>query len=165
VIVTSGLGLVILPPVIGGRVAKYEAKTKPTRVSPTKFINAIEDETLRKDARAIVALMKSVTGEKPVMWGPSIIGFGSYHYKYASGHEGDAPIAGFSPRRPKLVVYISPGFPRYESLMAKLGKYTSGKVCVYIKRLEDIDMKILEALVAGSVAHTKKLYPPTPRKR
>ncbi|MDZ4806567.1 MAG: DUF1801 domain-containing protein [Candidatus Eisenbacteria bacterium] len=143
--------------------AKYEPRTKPTDVSPARFIDAIEDETLRKDSRAIVALMKSVTGESPKMWGPTIVGFGTYHYKYASGHEGDAPIAGFSPRRPKLVVYITPDFPRYEALMAKLGKYTSGKVCVYIKSLKDIDMKVLEEMVTGSVAYMKKMYPPSGR--
>ncbi|TPW16304.1 MAG: hypothetical protein FD129_751 [bacterium] len=140
--------------------AKYEAKTKPTTVSPARFIDAIGDETLRRDSRAIVALMKKVTGKPPKMWGPTIIGFGTYHYKYASGHEGDAPIAGFSPRRPKLVVYIMPGFPRYEALMARLGKHSTGKVCVYIKTLADIDMKVLEALVTESVRHMKKKYPP-----
>jgi len=139
--------------------AKYEAKTKPTKVSPAKFIDAIENETLRRDSKAIAKLMKAVTGEPPYMWGPTIVGFGTYHYKYASGHEGDAPITGFSPRRPKLVIYIMPGFPRYEALMAKLGKYTSGKVCVYIKSLDDIDMKVLETLLTESVRHVKKLYP------
>ena len=135
------------------------AKTKPTRVSAAKHIAAIANEEQRKDAQTLVALMRRVTRKEPVMWGPSIVGFGSYHYKYASGHEGDSALAAFAVRGRELVVYTAESFEGRDDLLAKLGKHKAGKVCVYIKRLADIDLNVLEKLVARSVAETKRLYP------
>lgn len=139
--------------------AKYEAKTKPTKMSPIQFIAGIEDESLRSDCRVIMKLMKSVTGEPPKMWGPSIVGFGSYHYKYASGHEGDACLVGFAPRKPNMVLYVMAGFTRRNALLAKLGKHKTGKACLYIRSLKDIDMQVLESLVTESVRYMRELYP------
>jgi len=136
-----------------------ETKTKPTEVSAESHIAAITNEEQRTDAQTLVALMRRVTGQEPRMWGPSIVGFGSYHYKYASGHEGDAALAGFAVRRSELVVYTAPGFEGREVLLAKLGKHKAGKACVYIRRLADVDLNILETLVAQSVADTKRRYP------
>src|SRR5436190_24395537 len=115
-----------------------ENKTKPTRVSVSAFIDALTDETRRADAKVLVKLMQSATGEKPKMWGPSIIGFGSYHYKYDSGREGDIPLVGFSPRKVASVLYIMTGFSDSEALRAKLGKHSTGKACLYIKKLADV---------------------------
>jgi len=125
-------------------------KTKPTKLSVAAFIDAIADPTRRADAKALAKLMQSVTGEKPKMWGPSIIGFGSCHYTYDTGREGDMPLAGFSPRKAANVLYV--GFAGAESLLAKLGEHTTGKGCLYIKKLADVDPKVLEALVVKSVA-------------
>src|SRR6266571_5489291 len=108
-----------------------ENKTKPTKVSVAAFIDAITDPSRRSDAKALVKLMQSATGEKPKMWGPSIIGFGSHHYKYESGREGDAPLAGFSPRKAATVLYGLTGFNDSESLLGRLGKHTTGKGCLY----------------------------------
>ena len=127
-------------------------KTKPTKVSVPAYIDAIADEAKRKDAKALVKLMQSATGEKATMWGPSIIGFGSYHYTYESGREGDMPLAGFSPRKAATVLYGMTGFTESEALLAKLGKHTVGKGCLYIKKLTDVDQKVLEKLVVKSVA-------------
>ena len=127
-------------------------KTKATKLSVTAFIEALTDETKRGDARALVKLMQSATGEKPKMWGPSIIGFGSYHYKYETGREGDMPLTGFSPRKAATVLYALAGSGDSEALLAKLGKHTIGKGCLYIKKLADVDQKVLEALVVKSVA-------------
>ena len=102
-------------------------------------------------------MMADITGEKPVMWGPSVVGFGSYHYKYASGREGDWMITGFSPRKQALTLYIMPGFDRYDDLMVKLGKYKTGKSCLYINKLEDVDKNILHELIAHSVKYMNKL--------
>jgi hypothetical protein len=134
-------------------------KTKPTEVSAESHIAAIANEEQRKDAQTLVALMRRVTRQKPKMWGPSIVGFGSYHYKYASGHEGDSAIAAFAVRGRELVVYIAAGFEGRDVLLAKLGKHRSGRVCVYIRRLANVDLKVLEKLVARSVAETKSRYP------
>lgn len=128
-----------------------ENKTKPTKMSVAAFIDAVPDESKRADAKALVKLMQRVAGGKPTMWGPSIIGFGSYHYRHDSGREGDMPLVGFSPRKAATVLYISMGFSGSEALLAKLGKYT-GKGCLYIKKLGDIDEEILEALIVKSVA-------------
>ena len=133
-----------------------EQKTKPTEVSVTDFIDKVDSEQVRDECRALVKMMKKVTGSPPKMWGPSIIGFGKYHYKYESGHEGDACIAGFSPRKGNLTVYIMPEFPKRESLLKKLGKHKSSKSCVYIKKLEDVEMDILEKLVKESVDCVRK---------
>ena len=129
-----------------------ENKTKPTKLSVAAFIDALTDQTRRADAKALVKLMQSATGEKPKMWGPSIIGFGSYHYTYESGREGDMPVVGFSPRKAATVLYGVTGFGGSEALLAKLGKHTTGKGCLYIKKLADVDQKVLEALVVKSVA-------------
>ena len=128
-----------------------ENKTKPTQVSVTAFINALADEARRADAKALVKLMQSASGEKPKMWGPSIIGFGSYHYKYDSGREGDMPIVGFSPRKAATVLY-GMGAADAKALLAKLGKHTMGKGCVYVKKLADVDQKVLETMVRKSMA-------------
>jgi len=129
-----------------------ENKTKPTALSVASFLDAIPDQTKRADAKALVKLMQSVTGEKPKMWGPSIVGFGSYHYKYESGREGDSPIAGFSPRKAATVLYGIAGADGAPALLAQLGKHTTGKGCLYIKKLADVDPKVLETLVAHAFA-------------
>lgn len=134
-------------------------KTRPTKVSVEKHVAAITNEEQRKDAQALVALMRRVTGQEPRMWGPTIVGFGSYHYRYPSGHEGDSPLAAFAMRGRELVVYIEADFEGRDALLARLGKHRTGKVCVYIRRLADIDLKILERLVTRSVAETKRRYP------
>ena len=136
-------------------------KTKPTDVSVESHIAAMANEEQRKDAQRLVALMRKVTKQEPRMWGPTIVGFGSYHYKYASGHEGDSALTGFAARGRELVVYIAPDFEGRDELLAKLGKHKIGKVCVYIRRLANVDLKVLETLVARSVADTKSRYPQT----
>src|SRR3982074_2538336 len=113
-------------------------KTKPTKLSVAAFIDTLTDQTKRADAETLVKLMRSAAGEKPKMWGPSIIGFGSYHYKYDRGREGDMPLIGFSPRKPATVLYGMTGFSDSETLLAKLGKHTTGKGCLYIKKLADV---------------------------
>ena len=134
-------------------------KTKPTKVSAEKHIAAIANAEQRKDAQTIVALMRRVTRQKPRMWGPSIVGFGSYHYKYASGHQGDSALTGFAVRGSSLVVYIAEDFQGRGDLLARLGEHKIGKVCVYIRRLANVDLKVLERLVAKSIADTKQRYP------
>jgi hypothetical protein len=136
-----------------------ENKTKPTKQSVAEFIDALTDETRRADAKALLKLMQSATSEKPQMWGPSIIGFGSYHYTYESGREGDMPLAGFSPRKAATVVYGMMGFSESEALLAKLGKHTTGGGCLYIKKLADVDQKVLETLVLKSVAAKRARHP------
>ena len=136
-----------------------EPKTKPTKVSPARYIAAIANDEQRKDARTLVALMRRMTRQKPRMWGPSIAGFGSYHYKYDSGHEGDSALAAFAVRGRELVVYTAPSFKGRDTLLAKLGKHRTGKGCVYIRRLADVNLKVLETLIARSVADTKSRYP------
>ena len=129
-----------------------EAKTKPTKESVTKFLNKIPDAARREDCFAIANIMEEITGEKPQMWGPSIIGFGSYHYKYASGHEGDWPLIAFSPRKQDLTLYLSMnGYDKYGALMDQLGKHKTGKSCLYIKRLSDIHLPTLKKLIKASV--------------
>ncbi len=134
-------------------------KTKPTKVSAESHIAAIANEEQRNDARRLVVLMRKVTKQEPRMWGPSIVGFGSYHYKYASGHEGDSALAAFAARGRELVVYIAPDFESRDVLLAKLGEHRTAKVCVYIRRLANVDQKVLGKLVALSVADTKSRYP------
>jgi len=135
-----------------------ENKTRATIASVTEFINAIEDRQKRADARKVAAIMRRVTGKRAKMWGPSIVGYGTYHYKYESGREGDFMIAGFSPRRQALTVYILAGFGRFDTLMGKLGKYKTGKSCLYIKRLSDVDEKVLEKLIDRSVKYMRNNY-------
>ena len=132
-----------------------ENKTKPTKVSVAAFITAVADQTQRADAKALVKLMQSVAGEQPKMWGPSIIGFGSCHYRYESGREGDMPLIGFSPRKAATVLYNLLGSSDSAALLAKLGKHTTGKGCLYIKKLSDVDQKVLQALAVKSVAATR----------
>jgi hypothetical protein len=134
-------------------------KTKPTKVSVESHIAAVANEEQRNDAQTLVALMRRVTRQEPRMWGPSIVGFGSYHYKYASGREGESALAAFAARGSDLVVYIAESFEGRDGLLAKLGQHKTGKVCVYIRRLADVDLKVLETLVARSVAETKRRYP------
>jgi len=129
-----------------------ENKTKPTKLSVAAFINGLTDQARRADAKALVELMQSASGEKPQMWGPSIIGFGSYHYKYDSGREGDMPLVGFSPRKAATVLYNMTGSSEAKLLLAKLGKHTTGKGCIYIKKLADVDQRVLQAMVVKSVA-------------
>jgi hypothetical protein len=129
-----------------------EKKTKPTKLSVAVFIDALTDPARRADATALVKLMQSAAGEKPKMWGPSIIGFGSYHYKYESGREGDMPLTGFSPRKAATVLYGVMGSGDAQALLAKLGKHSTGKGCLYIKKLADVDPKVMEALVVKAVA-------------
>jgi hypothetical protein len=129
-----------------------ELKTVPTRASVVDFLNGVTDEKRRQDSLAVLELMREVTGEEPVMWGSSIVGFGNCHYRYESGREGDMPIAGFSPRKAALTLYIMSGFSEYEDLIQKLGKHTTGKACLYIRRLSDVNMDVLRELVSHSVA-------------
>ena len=136
-----------------------ENKTKPTKVSVASFINQLADQTKRSDAKALVKLMQEVTGEPPKMWGPSIIGFGTYHYKYDSGREGDMPLTGFSPRKPAIVIYILTGARGSEALFAKLGRHTIGKSCLYIKKLADVDQAVLKTLIVKCIADTRSRYP------
>ncbi len=133
-----------------------ENKTKPTVQTVAEYLEALPDEGKRKDAQALVKLMQKATGEKPKMWGPSIVGFGSYHYKYESGREGDMPLASFSPRKPATVVYGTVGVPGADELLAKLGKHTTGGGCLYIKKLADVDLGVLAELVAKGVAAKRK---------
>ncbi len=133
-----------------------ELKTKPTKLSVKDFIDVIEDEQLRKDCRTVSRIMKRVTKANPKMWGPGIVGFGSYHYKYASGHEAHWFLAGFAPRKQNLTLYIMSGFQKYNILLKKLGKHKIGKSCLYIKRLDDVNMDVLTQLIDDSVAHLRK---------
>ena len=134
-------------------------KTKPTEIKVEDFLNAVDNEKKRQDSYTIIKIMKEITKQEPYMWGPSIIGFGTYHYKYDSGHEGDAPVAGFSPRKDAFSIYIMAGFTGYQELMDKLGKYKMGKACLYVKKLEDIDIEILKELIKKSVEYCKQIYP------
>lgn len=129
-----------------------ELKTKVNEASVLEFLENVPDEKKRQDSLAVLEMMREVTGEEAKMWGTSIVGFGSYHYKYESGREGDMPLVGFSPRKQNLTLYIMPGFDRYEELMAKLGKHTTGKSCLYVKRLADVDRAVLRELVGQSYA-------------
>jgi hypothetical protein len=133
-----------------------ENKTTANDQSVEQFLNTIEDERKRKDSFTILELMKQVTGLEPRMWGSSIIGFGSYHYKYASGHEGDTMLAGFSPRKANLTIYNMGGFEPDHALMQTLGKHTTGKGCLYIKRLDDVDVPTLKRLLEASFQHIKQ---------
>lgn len=130
-----------------------EPKTQKNDASVIDFINGVEDDRKRQDSLAILELMKEITGEEPAMWGTSIVGFGAYHYTYASGRQGDWPLVGFSPRKRNLTLYIMAGFDEYDALLAKLGKYTTGKSCLYINKLADVDLSVLRELIQRSVAH------------
>lgn len=134
-----------------------ELKTKKNDKDPREFIESVKNEKRKTDSLVIMDLMEKITGDTGSMWGPSIVGFGSYRYKYDSGREGDWMLTGFSPRKQALTLYIMPGFKRYEELMSKLGKFKTGKSCLYINKLEDVDMNVLEELITLSVKHMKKL--------
>jgi hypothetical protein len=140
--------------------SKYKTKTTPTKVSVTAYIAAVENETRRADAKQLLKLMADVTGWKPKMWGPSIIGFGAYHYTYPTGHSGSICALGFSPRQASLVIYAA-HFPGREDLMPLLGKHKSGKGCLYINKLADVDLAVLRKLLAGGLAQLKKDWPVT----
>jgi tagatose-1,6-bisphosphate aldolase len=138
--------------------AKYQAKTTETELSVKDFIKKIPDEQRQKDALAMVEIMEKQSGFPAKMWGPAIIGFGSYHYVYESGHEGDAPLVGFSPRKNEFALYLSSSFDKREELLQQLGKHKTAKACVYIKKIEDIKVDILKKMVAASVKHVKAKY-------
>jgi hypothetical protein len=139
--------------------AMAEAKTKMTDTSVDAFLDAIEDERKREDCRALVKMMKSATRAEPKMWGANIVGFGQYRYKYASGQQGDWPLVAFSPRKQNITLYIMSGFDDYDALLGKLGKHSTGKACLYIKRLSDVDQGVLKELVKQSAAHMKATNP------
>ncbi|MHA2008249.1 MAG: DUF1801 domain-containing protein [Promethearchaeota archaeon] len=136
-----------------------DVKTKPTDIDVEEFLKKVENPNKREDSFEILKLMKEVTQEDPIMWGDSIVGFGSYHYKYASGREGDFLITGFSPRKQRFSIYIMSGFDKYEELLSKLGKFKTGKACLYINKLKDVDTEVLKELIKENVKHMKKLYP------
>ena len=142
-----------------------ENKTKETKASVERFINSVKDKNIRADCNAMVKIMKSATKEEPKMWGTSMVGFGTYHYKYESGREGDMCLAGFSPRKQNLTIYLMPGFEVQQSLLKKLGKYKTSKVCLYIKSLNDIDVKVLKEMISQSVKEMKKLYPESKKQK
>lgn len=133
-----------------------ELKTKPTAGNVSDFLDAIDDPDRQKDCRALAKLMRRVTGKQAKMWGPSIVGFGTYHYKYATGREGDWFLTGFSPRKRDLALYIMAGFSKYDALMKELGPHKTGKSCLYIKRLADVDMDVLTELIDRSAKHVAK---------
>ena len=139
-----------------------EPKTLPTSASVRDFLDAIEDDQKRRDCKAVAKLMRRVTGKSPKMWGTGIVGFGTYHYRYASGREGDWPLVGFAPRKRDLTLYIMAGFDRHEALMKKLGKHSTGKSCLYIKTLDDVNLEVLEDLIAASVKLVSQRYPAKP---
>ncbi len=135
-----------------------DLKTRKNRASVEKFLASVDNETRREDAFKVLELMEKITGEAPVMWGTAIVGFGSYHYKYASGREGDWMMVGFSPRKQNLAIYIMPGFSAYDELMEKLGKHKTGKSCLYINKLDDVHLPTLRKLVRESFRAMKKKY-------
>lgn len=140
----------------GGYMAQN--KTVATKASVSAFIAGIEDEQKRKDCRALMKMMREATGNRARLWGPSIVGFGSYDYTYASGRSGTFFLVGFSPRKQNLSVYVMPGFSGYAPLLKKLGPHKTGKSCLYIKSLDDVDRDVLRTLIEKSVAHMKKKY-------
>lgn len=136
--------------------AKTEIKTKMNEASVTKFLNSVADEEKRKESFEILKLMNQITKEEPKMWGTSIVGFGSYRYKGKSGREGDWMLIGFSPRKQNLTLYLMHGFDTHADLLKKLGKFTTGMGCLYIKRLDDVDRKVLKELIQASVHRMKQ---------
>ncbi|MBL4619938.1 MAG: DUF1801 domain-containing protein [Marinicaulis sp.] len=138
--------------------AKAGDKTKPSSASVIAFINAVENETRKRDAKILLAMMKKITGEKPKMWGPTIIGFGQHHYQYESGREGDGLDVGFSPRKANMVLYVLGSLSNDDLLLGKLGKFKRGKSCLYINKLSDVDEKVLSKIVEKSYKLTKKKW-------
>jgi hypothetical protein len=135
-----------------------DLKTKPSDKNVMDFLNKVEKPTKRDDSFKILALMREVTKEEPIMWGDNIVGFGNYHYKYESGREGDWFQIGFSPRKQNLTLYIMSGFENYEGKLKRLGKFRTGKSCLYINKLKDIDLSVLKEIMADSVEYVKKMY-------
>ncbi len=139
--------------------SKYEQKTKVTDNSVFEFIETVDSLKKREDAYKLLKIFQEASGFEPKMWGPSIIGFGSYHYKYDTGHEGDAPLVGFSPRKAKISLYFATGDQEREKTLERLGKHTKGKACVYINKLADIDEEVLKELIKQSIKFLQNLYP------
>jgi Domain of unknown function (DU1801) len=136
-----------------------EIKTKPTGVAVDQFLDAVPNPQRREDGKALRQTFERITGEPATMWGPSIVGFGSYHYKYDSGHEGDMARVGFSPRKAELVLYVLTEAGNQDALLARLGKHKTGKCCLYIKKLSDVDEAVLEELIVGTLAYMNEKYP------
>ena len=136
-----------------------DLKTRPRASSVDAFIDAVDDEHKRADCRVVAEMMAEITGAEGVMWGASIVGFGNYHYRYASGREGDFFEAGFSPRKRALTIYVMAGFAEYDDLLVRLGRYTTGKSCLYVKRLSDVDLDVLREMLTRSVAYIRAKYP------
>lgn len=134
-------------------------KTQPTTMTASAFLNAIDDEDRRRDCKTIAKLLREISGKRSVMWGTSIIGYGQYHYKYASGREGDSFRIGFSPRKQDITIYIMPGYTDFGHILAKLGKHKKGKSCLYIKRLSDVNMTVLKRLLKAGWKDMQKRYP------
>ena len=135
-----------------------QRKTSQNEGDVNAFLDAVENPRCRADARQLLDLMQTVTGEPPKMWGPGIVGFGKYHYRYASGREGDSLVVGFAPRKRNLVIYIMPGFSDYGELLGRLGKFRTGRSCLYVNKLDDVDLQLLEQLVRESVEEMKRRY-------
>ena len=138
-----------------------DLKTRPTDASVEAFLEAVDDEQKRSDARVVAGIMAEITGSTGVMWGSSIVGFGTYHYRYASGREGDFLETGFSPRKRALTLYVMAGFSEYEDLLGRLGKHTTGKSCLYVRRLADVDLDVLRDLLKRSVTYIRQKYSST----
>ena len=138
--------------------AKNQNKTVATDQSVEQFIDGVDNEVKKSDSLTLLDMMVDITDETPVMWGSSLIGFGTYHYKYASGREGDFFLTGFSPRKQALTIYIMPGFSDYDEILGKLGKYKTGKSCLYLKKLDDVDHHLLRELISKSVAYMRDHY-------
>jgi hypothetical protein len=135
-----------------------ENKTRPTDQDVPTFLKSVGHKTRREDGFALLEMMKEITGEEAVMWGSSIVGFGSYHYRYESGREGDMPLIGFSPRKQSMTLYIMPGFDDYEDLLSELGKHRLGKACLYVNKLADVDEEVLRTLIQRSYTHMKETH-------
>ena len=136
-----------------------EAKTKPTTISVDDFVTAVEHPGRREDARTLIELLTEISGEPPVMWGPSIIGFGRYHYRYESGHEGDAPLLGFSLRKGNIVLYMAAYHDERADFLSRLGKHRSGQSCVYVNRLSDVDIDVVAEMARWTIKTTQERYP------
>ena len=133
-------------------------KTRPSDASVEAFLDSVDNEDRREDARRVIAIMRQVTEEPAKMWGSRLVGFGSYHYRYASGREGDWPLTGLSPGKRNLTVYIMPGFDDYGEMLARLGKHRTGKSCLYVNRLRDVDLNVLKEIIRQSVADMRRRY-------
>ena len=135
-----------------------ELKTMQNGADVDAYLAGVENPRRREDAKRLLVLMRKVTGNPPKMWGTSIVGFGSYHYRYASGRKGDWPVVGFAPRKQNLALYVMPGFADYGAMLARLGKHRTGRSCLYVNKLDDVDLQVLEALIRESVAEMQRRY-------